>query len=244
MTKTPEKTSAPALAPDPTDPLSSLHKMSITAGVASQQYVAVNSAAVIAALLGVASALTVFSPLLLIIPVVGLIVAVVAWRQIGDSNGTETGKPVAALGFLLSLLIGGSVVAREVIDHNHARSDGLQMASLATQLGEAIKAKKFEAAYNLFDVNFRSRVAPPQFQATWTGLQQPPYTPLQSLTWNGVNPQYEKLEGNDGLFGVIYVAVKFQSSEGRFTFVCRKVSDTWQINNIPELFPMERGAKK
>ena len=53
------------------DPLSKLHKMSTTAGLASQQYVAVNIAAVMAALLGVASGLSVFSPLLLVIPIVG-----------------------------------------------------------------------------------------------------------------------------------------------------------------------------
>ena len=44
-------------SPQGPDPLAKLHKMSTTAGVASQQYVAVNTSAVIAALLGVASAL-------------------------------------------------------------------------------------------------------------------------------------------------------------------------------------------
>ena len=57
---------------------------------------AVNTAAVLAALLGVASGLAIFSPLLLVIPGIAVIVSVIAWRQIANSNGTETGKPLAA----------------------------------------------------------------------------------------------------------------------------------------------------
>src|SRR2546423_11699825 len=85
------------------DPLAKLHRMSTTAGVASQQYVAVNTTAVIAALLGVASGLTLFSQLMLVIPVAGIVCAIVAWRQINGSNGTETGKPLAIAVLLLSL---------------------------------------------------------------------------------------------------------------------------------------------
>ena len=110
------------------DPLSTLHKMSTTAGVASQQYVAINSAAVVAALLGVASALTIFSPLLLVIPLAGIVVAIFAWRQISDSSGTEAGKPVAVLGLLLSLLIGGAATTKEVLEHTHATADAKQIS--------------------------------------------------------------------------------------------------------------------
>lgn len=226
------------------DPLSKLHKMSTTAGVASQQYVAVNSAAVLAALLGVASTMSIFSPLFLLIPLVGVILAVVAWRQIGNSNGTETGKPVAVIGLLLSVLLGGGVLGREIIDHQHAREDARQMEALATRLGDAIKARQYDAAYHLFDVNFRTRISPEQFKAHWASLQMPPSTPLKSMAWNGVLPQYEKWEGNDTLLGVMYVTVNFENAEGRFTFVCRKVGSGWEIFNIPELFPIERAAKQ
>src|SRR5205085_1507862 len=61
----------PATDTEAPDPLAALHKMSTTAGVASQQYVAVNGAAVLAALLGFASALTILSPVLLVVPAAG-----------------------------------------------------------------------------------------------------------------------------------------------------------------------------
>jgi hypothetical protein len=223
------------------DPLARLHKMSTTAGVASQQYVAINNAAVIAALLGVASALALFSPLLLIVPLAGIIVAIVSWRQIANSNGTETGKLLALLGLLLSLLIGGGVLARELADAAHARADAKAMDAVVGQLNAAIKSRNLDAAYNLFDAQFRARVPADQFRLKWVQLQNPEaYGPLQSMTWNGVPPQYEKVEGGDVLLGVIYAAIKFQDSEGRFTFVFRRAAEGWQLDELPEVFPRER----
>src|SRR3954451_18973037 len=91
--------------------LSQLHKMSTTAGVTNLDYVAVNQTAIIALLLGLASGLAFFGYLLLIIPLVGIVFAIVAIRQITDSNGTQTGKGLAWGGLALCLLFGGGVLA-------------------------------------------------------------------------------------------------------------------------------------
>src|SRR5438874_8696362 len=169
------------------DPLAKLHKMSTTAGVASQQYVAINTAAVLAASLGVASALSIFTSLLLIIPVAGLIVSIVAWRQIANSNGTETGKPLALVGLALSLLFGGGVLARDLIEAAHDRANARQMDASVQQLTAALKAGNYNAAYDLFAPAFQARVSPEEFAKKWTDVQVPSYYgPLQSLTWNGV----------------------------------------------------------
>lgn len=227
------------------DPLSKLHKMSTTAGVASHQYVAVNIAAVMAPLLGVASGLSIFSPLLLLIPIVGIIVALSAWRQINNSNGTETGKPLAVIGLLLSLILGGGVLGKEVVDHAKARSDARLMETLVAQLNDAVKAGKYDAAHQLFDIEFRTRVPVESFRTQWELMQRPEaYGRLKSMTWNEVLPQYEKIEGDTSLAGVIFVLVKFDRSEGRFTFVYRKAGDGWQITGLPEMFPTERASKK
>ena len=71
------------------DHLSRLHKMSTTAGVTNLDYVAVNHTAIAAVLLGLLSALSFFGFLLLVIPIVGVVFAVIALRQIGESNGTQ-----------------------------------------------------------------------------------------------------------------------------------------------------------
>ena len=223
------------------DPLAKLHKMSTTAGVASPQYVAISTAAVVASLLGVASALALLSPLLLIIPVAGVVVACVAWRHIADSNGTETGKGLAAAGLVLSLLLGGGIFGREVAERVHARNDARQMQAVADQLTQRLKARDYDAAYGMFTTPFRQRVTLDQFKVRWESMQQP--GPLQSLTWNGVLPAYESV--GQSVAGVISMAVSFTDREGRFTFVFRKTDDGgWQLENIPELFPMERPQRR
>src|SRR5690349_615074 len=84
------------------DPLRSLHKMSTTAGISSQEYVAINTAAVWTAALGVASLFALIDPILLVIPLAAVVFGFVALHQIKDSNGTETGRSWAWLGLLFA----------------------------------------------------------------------------------------------------------------------------------------------
>src|ERR1700678_2675442 len=71
--------------------MSNLPRMSATAGAGSQEYVAINVASILGLLLGIGSLLAFMSPVLLFIPLFGLVVSIAACRQIGRSNGTETG---------------------------------------------------------------------------------------------------------------------------------------------------------
>ena len=81
------------------------------------------------------------------------------------------------------------------------------------------------------------------FRLRWMAIQSGPFGPLKSAAWNHVLPQYEMLEGGGGLHAVIYIAMKFQNSEGRFTFIFRKVGESWQIAALPDVFPPERTKK-
>src|SRR5215212_4817149 len=93
-------TSTPRAADD--DPLAHLHKMSTTAGLGSGDYVAVNGTAVFALLVGLASALALMSEVLLILPLVAIVASVMAWQQIRNSNGTQTGKGLAIAAMVLA----------------------------------------------------------------------------------------------------------------------------------------------
>src|SRR5271155_3285734 len=84
------------------DPLLHLHKMSTTAGLGSQDYVAVNVTSVVAVLFGLASLLAIASPVLLVFPIVGVALSLIALRQVRNSNGTQTGIALAVLGLVLS----------------------------------------------------------------------------------------------------------------------------------------------
>jgi hypothetical protein len=85
----PATAGAPHDGGDAPDPLARLKKMSTTAGIGyGQEYVAVNPVAVAALLLGVGSLLVFLHDVLLLIPLAGVVCAVIAWRQISNSNGT------------------------------------------------------------------------------------------------------------------------------------------------------------
>src|SRR3989442_50419 len=99
------------------DPFLKLHKMSTTAGLGSGDYVAINGTAIASLLLGIASALVLFGAhLLLLIPLAGVVCGILAFRQIADSNGTQTGRGLAAVGLLLSLGFGGFSIGKEVFE--------------------------------------------------------------------------------------------------------------------------------
>src|SRR5687768_5180367 len=74
------------------DALTHLHKMSTTTGLGSTDSVAINAPSVWAVSLGLASALAIVDKILLIVPVAGVICAIVALYQIGKSAGTQTGR--------------------------------------------------------------------------------------------------------------------------------------------------------
>ena len=100
------------------DALSGLRKMSTTAGVGTGDYVAINTLAIASTLLGLGSMIVPLLSdldLLQIIPLAAIITAVVAWRQIQRSNGTQSGKGLAAAGIVLALLIGGGTLAAKAV---------------------------------------------------------------------------------------------------------------------------------
>src|SRR5690348_12044880 len=106
-TQQPETQPTETPASDPTaDPaelhLARLHKMSTTAGLGSTDYVAVNTPAVIALILGLASAAVLIDPIFFVVPLAGLICSIMAISQIRRSNGTQTGLGLAALALLLT----------------------------------------------------------------------------------------------------------------------------------------------
>ena len=74
-------------ASDEPDPLASLHKMSTTAGITSQEYVAINIPSIIALIVGLAGVVAALTPVLLLVPVAGVVVGMVALSQIRASNG-------------------------------------------------------------------------------------------------------------------------------------------------------------
>ncbi len=230
--------------PQADDPLSHLHKMSTTAGLGTTEYVAVNGMAVVTLIMGVASALSLFDPVLLTIPVITVILAILSIRQIRRSNGTQTGTGLAILGLVLGLLFTGLVGGREVIQITGNREDENAINDLISQLDQNTRASKFDAAYGLFTAKFTSRVNQQDFSDLWkklvkSGRRQ--YGGLKSIQSNGrmvfdVVPD----TGQKEAVGMTIMDITRAAQPQRIEMFFKQQPDgTWKIDDIPLLFPTQ-----
>jgi hypothetical protein len=223
------------------DPLASLHKMSTTAGISSQEYVAINVPSLLALLLGAASVLAVLMPVpLLLIPVLGVMTGLVSLSQIRRSNGTQTGRGFALLGIVLSLVIGGLVLVRAVVEQNRGRADQAAIAQKIEEFGRHISAKEYDKAYALFSERFRARVERATFDATWEQSQSyPELGRIESMKWNQTGIIIEKDPNSENRVSSAYAWVKFEKSPemARHPMVFRTVDGQWVLDDIPQVFP-------
>jgi len=222
---------------------SHLHKMSTTAGVTNQEYVAVNPLAVVAALLGVASGLAFFGWLLMVIPIAGIIFAIVAIRQIADSNGTQTGKGLAIVGLALCLLCAAGMMVQRYLEAAAVRNDEQAIASAIAQTGRLIGGRDYKSAYAQFDDAFQQQFSYERFQQTWETVQSSYVGKLEKMEWNGVRPAFRSAEGSPVANAV--GRIKFQNAgEERYELVMRKVGNKWLINALPAFFREQRPQQR
>jgi hypothetical protein len=227
-------------------PLAGLHKMSTTAGLGSTDYVAVNATAIFALIMGFASALTLFNePILLLIPLVGMIAAIVAYRQIGKSNQTQTGRGLAALALVLCLGFGGVVFASTVSGNVRQRADLASIDKLITKLGENIQQGKFDDAYQMFDDRFRARVKVATFSDLMKVLREnPTYGKLQNVTWKHL-AAFETDQTTGTRMAAVNVIFNYDKvGEVRQTAIFRKVEGDWALSDIPAYFPTAKAGEQ
>jgi len=234
----------PTALPEHRDPsadsesLLHLHKMSTTAGLGSGEYVAINITAVVAALFGVASMLALVNDILLVIPVVGAILSLVALAQIRNSNGTQTGMGLAIIGLLLSGGITIGLICTRIVVSIHRSQDQQAISSLCTNLGQLVTDKKYDQAYALFDGDFQDRVPANLFKIHLATIQESKFAPpIDQMTWNGMVLFQTDQGGSDSAETVIKVHYKGSPAEERTAVWLHKTPDGWKFDNIPELFP-------
>src|SRR5690606_9827237 len=132
------------------DPVTGLHRMSTTAGLGSGDYVAISGLAVAAILLGLSSVLALLHPVMLIIPIAAVIFTIMAVVKIRGSNRTQWGIPLALLGGVVAVLVGGYVLTTQLSAQTAEQRDQREVAALVDQLEAFIMAGEFDAAYRLF----------------------------------------------------------------------------------------------
>lgn len=235
---------APADSPG-VDHLAHLFTMSTTSAAAATEYAAINTTSVIALLLGLASVVALYDWLLLVVPLVAVIVGVVAWVQIGRSNGTQTGRGMALAGIALGLLLGALVGVRAAADAARTRSDRREIAQLISTVGQKVSAGDYDGAYALFSDKFKSYVTREQFAQTWSGMQADPAAGrIQSFTWNG-RAEFDKTAAG--------VEVAGAGTDWRwekypqplfYQMFFTKPGDHWIVDSIPTLFKVPRRPRR
>jgi hypothetical protein len=223
------------------DPFSHLHKMSTTAGLGSGDYVAINGTAIAAILLGVGSALVLFNNLVfLVIPLLGIAAAILAFKQIIQSNGTQTGREVAAIGLLLSVGFGGFYVAKTGYNAVHNRADREQIVSNVRKLGELVKAHSYPEAYALFDDRFRKRVPLAKFTNSWQQMSASPLLGgVQSLDWNQLlSFDMDPVDGTQLANGMMLLKCR-PTEPLRLNMSFRREDGNWLVDQMPQMFPTD-----
>lgn len=101
-------------------------------------------AAIAALILGLASPLAIFHPLLLVIPFVGAVVALLALSRIAASEGALVGRKAALLGLFLSLASAAGILSHDAVIR---RFRVAQASEAARQWIELALAGDMERAY-------------------------------------------------------------------------------------------------
>ncbi|MGN6626578.1 MAG: hypothetical protein ACTHLN_08155 [Tepidisphaeraceae bacterium] len=242
MTDAPETpSSSPSVASNPElGHLSRLHRMSRTAGLGSSDYTAVNTASVIAVLLGAGSAMALMTPIFLILPVIGLVIAGLAIAQIRRSNGTQTGLALAILGLLLCLGFAASTGFKAYKQNQEREHDIATLKDLIHQFGQDLAEQKYADAYNLADDRFHEQVPLARFQTFFTEMQAaPPVGAIDSFESNGIFGIEQDPETDAKLaVGITLVSTKRLNGEHalRTEFRYRNDNGDWKIYAIPDWF--------
>ena len=221
-----------------TEHLSRLHKMSTTAGIATQEYVAINNMAIAAAVVGLATAVVLSGyTVFLVLAVAGVICGILALRQIRDSAGTQGGKGIAILGIALSLLFGGIGIAQMVLEARRERADAVLVAQAIKDLGATLAAGEFKKAYESTDPVFQRTHPLTRWEQVFKG-QAEAFGKLTKFEGNGI-VQFTTLA--DGTYtGVTMIVAQWEKRPGEdarlATYLTPDDSGKWRIYRIIQGF--------
>lgn len=234
--------------------LAHLHKMSGTGSAfGTTDYVAINPTAIASLALALASALALALPLLVILPLAGIVCALLALRQIRNSNGTQTGRGFAAAGLVLSLLLGGSVIAKEALKWSAVRADTNACAAVIDQLGQKLHADRYDEIYqDLTTSRFRAhpKMSQALFSATLANFRylpaphqpkpaDPRYGHVDSVTWNGEPMEFQDVADTGVRLAYAMAMVHFHGVEepSRQFLRFSNRDGQWKLDAWERLFP-------
>lgn len=178
--------------PPPSDPIASLYRMSATAGVGTQDYVAINNLAVVTCVLGLASSVAwLFNTvLLLVIPLAAIGFGIVSLRAIRGSNGTQGGVIPAFGGILLALLFCGAFGLRTWNEARVQREEQVRIEAVIADVQGRLQREEYAGIYDLFIPAFQRRWSEDQTRKPEPELGRTPFVEL----WRGTAAYYGRVQ--------------------------------------------------
>ena len=228
------------------DHLAHLHRMSRTAGLGSSEYAAVNIAAVVAVLIGAASALALVTPVFLFLPVIGTVIALVAIKQIRGSNGTQTGLGLAVLALVLSFGLTAFTGVKAVMAAAREQADIRELDELTVGFGRDVVDRRYADAYKRTDTRFQEQIPAERIEGLFSELEHAPT--IGAL--KGVStPKLFNIE-TDPETGLRMASSKATFETEKRTGPTAMITDIsyrndgtgWHIYAIPQLFPPQKPA--
>lgn len=219
------------------DPISRLHRMSTTAGVGTQEYVAINTLAVVAALLGLATALSFVGAPFMALGAAGLVMGIVALRQIRSSNGTQGGRGLALAGIILSILFVGGALANTAREIAAQRKQEQRINDLIAQLKAHVLAGEYEKAHSLFAPEFRQAWPLKDFREMWQLYEQ--HYGIEDIQPNRVYRFATSGEGQIAETLVLIKVKKYPEQDRRGMTLRRAGAQGWNILTF-EIFEIRR----
>ena len=235
-------------ASDGPDPLAGLYHMSNTAGLGTQDYVAINPVAIWSVFFGVASVLAVLSNVLLAIPLVGLGVArssrsfkfaqAMEPRPAGDWRLSDwpchSGSGCAKLGYLIYTSLAfrptSSVLAN-------------QCTSSVRILFKASMTRRMQCSKML---SRRGSAAPNSNAGSKPSTISLQLGRLQSVEWNHQPIAMEERPdtGITDAYGMAYFMYSNTSEPRRVVIGYQKINGVWHPGAIESIFPAARKQQK
>ncbi len=219
--------------------------MSRTAGLGSSEYTAVNNTAVVAVLLGGASSLSLFTPIFLFLPIVGVVISVIAIRQILSSNRTQTGMALAILGLVGSVAFAG-FTGLQAYQHDQVRkADEREMVQITNDFGKALADKDYKAAYGKTDARFQEQVSLNRFTKFFDEQVVSQFGEMLGVESNKLF-QFADEDPTDPSIRMAMSRAKLKTEKypGGFPTEIRyrRTGDRWIIFALPELFSAPQPA--
>ena len=194
-----------------------------------------------------ASVLVLLNAHLLFIPAASLICGIVAIRQIRNSNGTQVGMGLAGGGVLLSLLLGGGVLAAQTIEAVHRHADEREIAGLIQQIGQQIHDEQYDTIYAQASQRLRDRIPHDDFVRGVSAFNIVAQVGrLEWLRWND-EPMYFEVNPDSGFEQAGAMAMEKMEKlpePGRQLMTFVKESGKWSLYDLSGVFLQQQQPGK